>query len=61
MNKFNIIAYSLILILTILNFDFSNFTDFEPTRSIVLNILLMLVCVIGIIYHLKNRKEKTQA
>jgi hypothetical protein len=53
------ILIALLLILSILNFDYSILSDFQFTKSNVLEVLMILVCVIALITHFTT-SSKTQ-
>ena len=54
MKNINIILIVILLILTLLNFDYDNLKNFEFTKSVILDVLLIVLCIGALIYYLKK-------
>lgn len=50
-----IIPLVLLLILTLLNFEYGQLNDFNFSRSGYLEILMILICIVGIFFELKRK------
>ncbi len=55
--KGNITVLVVLLILSLLNFEYSSLSNFEFERKDYLGILMVLVSIFGIFYELKSKNK----
>ena len=58
MRNINILLWSILLVLSLLNYDFKKLSPFETSKSNILDILIIVCCIGAIIYSLTKETVK---
>jgi len=58
MKNTNIVLWTILLILSLLNYDYAKLWPFELTKSNILDVLIVLCCVGAIIYSATKETDK---
>gem|GEM_PF-2885528 len=60
MRYFSIVAWTILLTVTLLKYDYTNLSPFAFTWSNVLDILMILVCIVALIFFSRKRVKQSE-
>lgn len=61
MKNASIIFYVLLLVLSLLNIEYSDIKDFEFLKHNIYDVLMVLVCIVAIIFHIYTGSKAKQS
>jgi len=61
MRNFKLIIWAILLAVTLLNFDYSIFENFQFNRNNVTKIITIVICVVAIIFHFVKKPKEENA